>query len=239
MSAKNYMLAGSMAVMMVVLPGAAHSASTLPFSISGVPTGGYPNFDFSAARVTLERSGANFQLTANYSYLNPTVPGPDTIQFRVSPTEAYAVFNPSFALSAVLDSSGNLVGNANTVTISGGITNYNGSAVPEQTLFSANLVNYGADTTPGASPVAVGFKIDANSFSGWATQFSAGVDESVYLYNFPVSSFVNAFSSGGFSIGSWNGSAATTVPIPGAAWLFGSAVAVLSAARRKKPSSAT
>lgn len=224
-----------MAALMALSPGAVHAAATLPWLISGVvPQAGFPSFSFPAVAINVLRSGANYQLTASYA-------SSGTASLQLAPGQTYDLYSPSFTLSALVSSTGALVGRSNTVSISGGVSNYCGLGcdVPVQELFSAKLLNYGSDALPDATPTSVGFTTDVSTFSGWATQFSTGAPESVYLFNFPVSSFVGFITSNTSWKNSWAGSSVTTVPIPAGAWLFGSAIGVLAAARRKKASAST
>lgn len=103
-----------------------------------------------------------------------------------------------------------------------------------QTLWSASLSDFGFDFNPNdGSPVSLGWKTN-QPFGALNDLYNlSGSAESVYLYDFNPSSFaLNFFSGGSLSI---NAKAISTVPIPAAVWLLGSALASLAGMRRKAP----
>ena len=242
MKARNYVLSGGMALLMAVLPSVVHASSTDPnvYVVPGVPTGGFPNFDFSSVSIKLAKSGSDYKLTAIYT---PTGAS-DSISFQ-TPNQTYDIYHPGFSLTAYFTAYDATtqqftfdVSQANNFIITGYLPTCT-EGCSDSTLFSGDLQSAGADTQVDSSPVSLGFTI--NNFAGWATQFAPSTpgNESIYLYNFPVGSLTNSFNSAAFIHNSWTGSAVTTVPVPAAAWLFGSALAAFSVVGRKKLSSKT
>ncbi|MDD5035531.1 MAG: VPLPA-CTERM sorting domain-containing protein [Methylococcaceae bacterium] len=217
--------------LLAVLPNLGHAATAVPnFDIDGIPKPGFPHFA-NSADITLTKSdsgsGASFQLSAVSTDKSPFV-------FQYNPSSSFTV-NGTFNLAATFNASGKFTdGN---ITVDGTIPGYNvpGTTAPSSTnLFSAKLIAFGAETEiDDSSPVALGFKTD--NLTGWAgDQFGNHGQESVYLYNFNVPGLMNDFSNFKFKTATFHGSAITTVPVPAAVWLFGSALALLSGARRRK-----
>lgn len=238
MYVKNYMLPLWAAVGLAAAPGLGQAA--LPaFNVPGIAPAGYVNFS-DAASVTLAKQQDNsYLLTAASTNASPFV-------FQNNANTSFNV-SGTFNLSATFSSAGAFTGG--TVSINGTIPGYNGPgnagtvATIPQNLFSANLSAFSVDIASPSTDDALGFTTNQASFNGWANQFAAASDESVYLYAFNVRGLTSLFSNPRFVPGSaitFQGQAITTVPIPAAVWLFGSSLALLSGvgARRKKTASA-
>jgi len=237
MQARNFKQALAAAALLAALPSIGQATSYVPnFSVPGVPLPGNPNFD-NTASITLSRnsvvSGSGYTLTS--------VSTPGSFVFQPSSSSSYNVTG-TFSLSASFSSAGAFTGG--TVAINGTIPTYSGPGTigtvttTTQNLFSADLTAYGADNTNDSTPFSLGFKTE--NFSGWASQFSAGSPESVYLYSFNVPALTSKFGSSKFAPGSsvtFQGAAFTTVPVPSAVWLLGSAFALAPWARRKNTES--
>jgi hypothetical protein len=233
MQLKRFAYPASAFLLLSVLPTAGQAITVAPnFSIGGIPAPGFPRFDNTKdVNVTLAKSGsgagATYQLTANYTS------GAFLLQY-----DPWTSFNVAgtFQLVANFNSSGALTGGS--VAINGTIPTYSvsGTTAPPGTpslLYGAQLTAYGADTTANATPMALGFK--TNNATGWAAQFQSS-PESVYLYDFNTAAFMSSFNNPKFkTITFTKASALTTVPLPAAFWLFGSALAALSGTRRRIP----
>jgi hypothetical protein len=218
---------------LAVLPTASQAVAVVPnFSIGGIPIPGFPHFDNKKdITLTLAKSGsgagATYQLTANY-----TAPG--IFRFQYDPAHPFNVVNGTYQLVASFNSSAALTGGS--VTVNGIISGYN---IPDTTappttsslLYKADLLGYGTDTTANATPMALGFKTGNTDPTSWAYQFQKTGFESVYLYDFNVAALMSSFKNPKFKTITFSkASALTTVPLPAAVWLFGSALAVLSGA---------
>lgn len=209
-----------------------HALSVVPnFNIGGIPPPGYAHFDMTSdVQVSLVKSGsgaaATYQLQASY------VPAQGSALFQQNPWLSFGMVG-SYQLTASFNSGATLTGGS--VTINGTVPGYGyaGYTPPPSTpslLYRADLAAYGADTVADATPMALGFR--TTNPSGWAAQFQT-TDESVYLYGFNVAALMSSFTSNKFKSTSFNkASALTTVPIPAASWLFGSALIALSRRRR-------
>jgi hypothetical protein len=87
----------------------------------------------------------------------------------------------------------------------------------------------------------LGFETKGSTVAGWAKQFQGG-DESLYLFAANMATLDNALASGK-NIPSWftvnDVAAITTVPLPAASWLFGSAlIGIFGVTRRRSGSGA-
>jgi hypothetical protein len=223
---------------LAALPVTSHAAAAVPnFSIAGIPAAGFPHFDNTRdVTVTLAKNGTGattYQLTATYNG------GP--FVFQTDPWTSYNVTGGSYTLNAFFSNtstSTNPAFTSGTVAINGSIPGYSGPGTPPPNpglLYGANLTAFGFDRTPDSTPAALGFKTD--SPTGWAAQFQGG-PESVYLYDFNVAALMSSFSSAKFrSVQFTRASAFTTVPLPAAVWLFGSALVGLAGVRRRPAAS--
>jgi hypothetical protein len=238
MQLKNLAYSAAAFSVLAALPTVGHAAAVVPnLSVSGVPAPGFPHFDESKdVSVTLVKSGsgatATYQLTATYNVGGPFL-------FQYDPWTSFNITGATYQLVANFNNSAGLTGG--TVTINGTIPGY---AVPGTTapasplLYKADLLGYSkdttAETTSDPTPMALAFKTGNTDPASWAYQFQKTGIESVYLYDFNVAALMGSFTSSKFkSVQFTNASALTTVPLPAALWLFGSAVAALAGTRRR------
>lgn len=211
-------------------PGMVRAASIPPnFSITNIPPPGFPHFD-NTADLTLLKTGtgptAAYQMTANWNS--------GAFLFQTGPSLSFTVTG-SYSVTANFSSSGALT--SGTVTVNGTVPGYNGpGAAPSanpQLLYQANLTAFNVDPTNDGTPAALGFRTE--SPTGWAAQFQTD-PESLYVYGFNVASFMSSFTTSKFRASAYGNTLAyTTVPVPAAAWLFGSAVLTLAGWRRRGP----
>lgn len=244
MCVKNYMLPLWAAAALAVAPSFGQAA--LPdLNVPGIAPAGYANFS-DAASITLTKQGS-MDGTGGYLLTATSTGATGPFVFQYDPSTSFNV-NGTFNLSATFNSTGTFIGG--NVGITGTIPGYNGPgnagtvATASQNLFSANLSAFNVDIASPSSNDALGFTTDKASFSGWASQFAANSNESVYLYAFGAHGLMSLFTNPRFTPGSsitLQGQAVTTVPIPAAVWLFGSSLAFLTGvgARRKKAAPAS
>jgi hypothetical protein len=207
-------------------PGLSHALAVAPnFSIAGISPPGFQHFD-NSVQIHLVKTGsgssATYQMNANWAS--------GTFLFQTDPWTSFNV-NGTYHVAASFDSAGAFTGGS--VSINGAIPGYAGpgAGTPNGLLYSADLTAFGADTVNDATPAALGFKTE--NPGGWAGQFQTS-PESVYLYGFNVASLMSSFSSVKFRSVIYNNALAyTTVPIPAAVWLFGSAMAALAGWRKR------
>ena len=197
-----------------MLLNGAFASNANAISLPGIPASGLPDFT-NSAQVNLFSLGTSFLLAATNS-------------------GAAITYNPggsvdstgNFLLTAQFSVGGAYVPNTGTVSISGS-TPYPGLPGVYITgdLLTAKLTgfNFGTDD--------LGFSTSITS--GYATLF--GTQESVYLSANGIAAAL------GFGTGSLHAtanplaaSAVTTVPVPAAVWLFGSALAGLVSIGRRK-----
>jgi hypothetical protein len=247
----RYLLLHAGLALFGVLPGIGQAATavTLPtFNLTQqnppagvVPPPGFPSF-WNNVTITQTRQASNGDHLLTASASTPS------ITFYTGANTGYQVTNANYSLTAVFNSaglwqSGNLlIGGA---LQSGGpngfpTTGLGNSPSPTgnfELLYTATLTDYDYDNTGPSSEQALAFKTvttTPGTGGGWASQFQES-PESVYLTGFSVNSFRTNFTLGdAFVRATYNGSAITTVPIPAAAWLFGSAVALMTGVRSKK-----
>jgi hypothetical protein len=214
---------------------------TSPGTIGSVPGPGYPNFNNGANLTFSKLSSGAFKLTA-------TTNSSSAFTFNTSPTQSWAVTGSSsgskgsFALTANFNSS--LAFQNGTVDITGKIPTYSGPGTvgtvktTVQNLYHAALTGVGLDT----SPVGLGFSTNAATDTGWASQFSPnGTSESVWFYSSNI--WQTILSNVALNVGkkTWsislnNIQAVTTVPVPAAVWLLGSALGFFGVfGRRRDP----
>jgi len=214
------------------LPGLSHAMPVVPnFNVAGIPRQGFPHFDETQdVQIKLAKTGtgasATYSLTADYTG--------GAFLFQYDPAHAFNVVGGAYHLQASFNSAGGLTGGS--VAVTGTIPGYNipGTAAPSSTnLYTADLLAYGTDTVADGTPMAVGFK--TGNAGGWARQFQGGGQESIYLYDFNVAALASSFTSPKFIGATFaKASALTTVPLPAALWLFGSALGLLSGFRRRR-----
>lgn len=228
MHARNYMF--PLWFLALAFPSLGQTATVDQISIPGIPPVSFPRFENNVS-ISETRSGNGAEAYTTLKVFDD----PGSFVFRFTSTESYNVTNTGYLLSARYNAVGEFVDGS--VSITGIVQGYPDAPSTVTNLYTANLASYAADTTNDATPIALGFTTDTRS--GWASQFQSG-PESVYLYDFNVIGFVNNLTNPLFSNTTYHGSAATSVPlpasvpIPAAAWLFGSALSLLSIAWRSR-----
>lgn len=260
MSRSSRILAGA-ATLVAALAGSAAFASTCRINCANVPQPGYPDFWGQSATATLTQ-GKNHDFTFTYTDVySPKGSGAAIFNFQ---NGAYLVSNLDLVLTAVFAPNGQFLSGTytisgslpgwNTPTYGTKPGGYNWSATGQQSpLFSATLT--GANVN--SSTEELGFT--TSNFGGWADQkqFTDGsTSESVWVYaqlscqtanqslpycsNKTNYSFWNSFlaqlKNGNLNVtGNFTGLASiATVPLPAAALLFGSGLAGLGAALRRR-----
>ncbi|MGH8488550.1 MAG: VPLPA-CTERM sorting domain-containing protein [Gammaproteobacteria bacterium] len=187
-----------------------------------VPDAGFPHVENSSVKVTLKRNGAaGWKLTAANN-------ASSTFKVQVNPATAHNVTgSKSFQLTSLFNNAFNFT--TGSVLIKGMVPGLGINS--SQTLWSASLSDFGFDFNPNdGSPVSLGWKTNGPTGKLKDLYDPLGIAESVYLYAFNPSSF--AF---GRSL-SINAKAITTVPIPAAGWLLGSALVSLAGVMRRRAS---
>jgi hypothetical protein len=238
----------ALAAIPLLFAGSIHSASAYtvpaglgvaPGTIGSVPAPGFPDFNNGANLTFSKLSSGAFKLTATTNNSSP-------FTFNTDPSHSWNVTGSSssskgsFSLTANFNSSlGFLNG---TVDIKGRIPTYNGPGTigsvktTVQNLYHANLTGFGIDT----SPIGLGFSTNAATDTGWASQFSPnGTSESVWFYSSNIWQTILAnvairSHDKTWSISLNNVQAVTTVPVPAAVWLMGSALLGLFRLRKSE-----
>ena len=255
MSKSSWILASA-----ITLAAIAVGSPAWAINNANVPPAGYPDFWSQSGSATLTQSKSTHDFTFTYTDIFNAKTCPSCAAIFNFPNGAYSVGNLDLTLSAVFGPNGQFL--SGNYSITGSLPawsnptygtkppGYNWSAVPNETLFTATLT--GANVN--FQTEELGFT--TSNFSGWANQFSAGAPESVWLYtqlscqtasqSLPYcsdnthNSFWNSFlaqlKNGNLNItGNFTGLASiATVPIPAAALLFGSGLAGLGAALRRR-----
>ena len=201
---------------LLMLLNLAFASTANAVSVPGIPASGLPDFTNSAQVNLFSLGPAGFLLAATNS-------GAD-ITFNPSGT---VDSTGNFLLTAQFSTSGSYLANTGTVSISGS-TPYPG--LPGVSI-SGDLL----------TAKLTGFNFDANDLgfstyitSGYASLF--GTQESVYLSATGLAAALG-FGTGSLhaTVNPLSANAITTVPVPAAVWLFGSALAgLISIGRRKQ-----
>jgi len=183
-------------------------------SLPGIPESGAPNFTNNIQVNLFNLGPGNYLLAAT----NSGAP----ITFNHNGSFSSTPSNPAtFLLTAQFSANGGYVPNTGSLTISGSIP-FPSSSLPgvfiTGDLLTAKLTGFAFDSDN------LGFS--TNMTSGYGTLFSAGTSESVYLTG---GGLAGALGFGSASLiattgGALSAVAITTVPVPAAAWLFGSAL---------------
>lgn len=228
-----------------------------PGTIGSVPAAGAPNF-YTGANLTFSKVSGGYQLTGTKTGSTFTFNQDASTGWNVTngAFDFKAKFNSVLGLP-VFNSSGSYV------SIKGKIPGYNGSGnvlydgstasgfqstnVKTTTgqLYKADLVGIGLDV----NPIGLGFTTDASDDWGWASQFMS-VNESVWFYLLGNTTFggktysssiwdkcleeIGKNKKSTWSISFNNVGSVTTVPVPAAVWLFGSAMAGLVGFGRRR-----
>ncbi len=198
--------------------GACRAATVVPvFAVEGIPPAGFPHFE-NATRVDLNRlNRTTFQLTA--------VNNGSPFLFQFTPQQAYNISRGNYRLTANFSNNGTFLGG--TVSVTGAIP---GLGLARQNLFGATLDEFDFNADGPAGPLSLDFQ--TGNFTGWAAQF--GTVESVHLFGTGLQGILNSFANGLLVRGRANATAITTVPVPAALPLLGSALAGFGLLRKRK-----
>ncbi|MGD8312492.1 MAG: hypothetical protein PVJ66_07830 [Gammaproteobacteria bacterium] len=229
-SIRRFLLAGVAGLIMTVLGAGPATASNLVPAADGFHVQGYTLPGISDA------GWANFENNVTVRVINQGSHGAMLIArggagkrnfFNLDPDTSYPIRGGSYLLRATFDASDNLTGGS--VRITGSIDTEYGRA--SGVLMTARLGDpHGGDGTDwNYNSDLIGFDTHNIVCHAVLASFSCHSDaESAYL----------SLDAGGFS-GLENytstGLAVTTVPVPAAAWLFGSGLLGLLGAARREP----
>jgi hypothetical protein len=208
-----------------LLASGANAAVTPPiFNAPGIPPAGFPDFTNNGAFLVFSK----IDHTNDYVLAAAGTAG----AFNLTPTQSYGVKNEVFAMYATFDSSGHFLFGGETIfgSIPGATSNR------FQNLYTVSFDKYAIST----STIGLGFDTVASTASGWASKYQTS-NESLYLYSAALASLDNALKSGHHLPEFFTArvSQFTTVPLPAAIWLLGSALAGLFAGARRRHSSSS
>ncbi len=214
--------------------------SNLGYGATSVSPPGYPSF-FDTSTVTFAKlADGSFQLSATGDASNLSFGS------SASAAQQWAVSGGTFNLVANFSDALVFNSTGSSVSVGGhipgysgiGVVTYGGTTVTNNTpstLFSANLLRSAQSNT---TPYGLGFTSDYGSAGGWGAQFMNS-NESVWFYdNNSLWSVILADVSLNAHRQTWSAtigtsiSTLTTVPLPGAVWLFGCACLILTQRRR-------
>lgn len=238
----RHLASSAFVILLAGSPLVLHAATYDPSELTGgggVPPAGYPSFQqWQDVKITLTRNGSGPSRTYTLSADFIPVGTSNYNSFRLNPSSSYAITNSTVNLTANFNAP---VGNALPVftsgqlSIQGDIPSWDvpGIAAPTNTnLYTADLSGYYVDPVgTGGSKGSLGFS--TTNAGGWASAFQTVPTESVYLYDFNVPGLISTFYSSKIKTATWaQATQVTTVPIPAALWLFGSALGIISGFRR-------
>lgn len=213
-----------MACAVVLLTAYSPLSNATTISLPGIPPSGSPNYT-NDVEISLFSLGSS-------SYLLAATNDDDPITFNDQSHNASVSSNAGhpahFLLTAQFSGNGSYIANTGTLSISGEIpypyANLPGVFISGD-LLTAKLEHFAFDDN------TLGFS--TSQISGFGTLF--GTAESVYL------SATGIASALGFGTGSLiattthlEANAITTVPVPGAGWLIGSALGLFTLLRRNR-----
>ncbi|MEK7322146.1 MAG: VPLPA-CTERM sorting domain-containing protein [Pseudomonadota bacterium] len=212
----------------------AASAVAPDFDIDGVPIAGFPHFE-DTVKVSFKKMGGrddDGDRNGRTGWRLTAMQHGDTHLFQSTTDSNHDVAVPKFSLEADFDEDLNFI--KGDMKLSGKIP---GLGVRKQTLWEADLSDFGFNTGADGHPRSLGWKIINIEDDSWAVEagYSDGITpESVYLYNFSSSMLVDMFAAGeGFKINRIDATALTTVPLPAAVWLLGAGLLALTGLRRR------
>ncbi|MBS4050959.1 hypothetical protein [Methylomonas rivi] len=206
-------------VMLIAYSPLSHSAV---MSLPGIPESGNPNF-YNDAQINLFDLGGN-----NYLFAATNSGAPLTFNLGSTSVTSSASHPAYFVLTALFSGDGSYIANTGALSISGEIpfpyANLPGVFISGD-LLTAKLDNFAFDSD------TLGFS--TNQISGFGTLF--GSAESVYLSATGLASALG-FGSGALiaTTSPLSASAITTVPVPGAGWLIGSAFGLFTLLRKNR-----
>lgn len=203
---------------LLVLLNGAFASNANAITLPGIPPSGNPNFT-NSAQVNLFSLGPT-------GFLMAATNAGATITFN---NESYsAASTGDFLLTAQFSANGTYTANTGNLSIAGS-TPYPGlpGVYISGDLLTAKLTSFNFDAN------TLGFS--TSQTSGYGTLF--GSDESVYLSSNGIAAALGFGSPSGLhaTVSPFAANAITTVPVPAAVWLFGSAVAGLLSIGRRKP----
>lgn len=198
------------------------NASTI--SLPGIPDSGNPNFT-NDAQINLFNIGSD-----NYLFAATNADSPITFNNGSTSVTSTAAHPATFILTALFSADGSYKANTGTLSISGEIpypfANLPGVYISGD-LLTAKLENFAFDAD------TLGFT--TLQLSGFGSFFNPLGNESVY---FSAAGLANSLGFGTGSLIATTSpiqvSAITTVPVPGAGWLIGSAFGLFTLLRRNR-----
>lgn len=218
-----------LACMVVLLIAYSPLSNSAVMSLPGIPESGNPNF-MNDARVNLFDIGND-----NYLFAATNSGAPLTFNLGSNSVTSDAAHPAYFVLTALFSGDGSYIPNTGALSISGeipflfsnpkgGITSLPGVFISGD-LLTAKLNNFAFDSD------TLGFS--TNQISGFGTFYSPA--ESVYLSATGLASALG-FGSGSLiaTTSPLDASAITTVPVPGAGWLIGSAFGLFTLLRKNR-----
>jgi hypothetical protein len=228
------------ALSIAVLGASALAAGTAEaWNAPGISEPSYPAFTDSGGNALTLQFG---QITSKVKSIDGyTAPVGDYVlaafstndgAFFINSNSYQTIHDETYSMDAVFNSKGQW--------LSGGVTIYGcsppGSSCSKTTnLYTASFDKFGVAT----SPVGLGFETNVSTVTGWAKQFQK-YDESLYLYAANMAPLDNALASGKNIPSSFSAtgvSGFTTVPLPAAGWLFGSALIGIFGVMRRRSGS--
>lgn len=211
-----------MACAVVMLIAYSPLGQSAVMSLPGIPPSGNPNFE-NDAQINLFDIGSN-----NYLFAATNSGAPITFNNGSTSVSSNAAHPGYFVLTALFSADGSYIPNTGALSISGEIpypfANLPGVYISGD-LLTAKLDNFAFDSD------TLGFS--TNMISGFGTLF--GSAESVYLSATGLASALG-FGSGALiaTTAPLSASAITTVPVPGAGWLIGSAFGLFTLLRKNR-----
>jgi len=218
-----------------LLAGAANATVTPPvFNAPGIPQAGFPDFNNSNnVYLAFGQIGGKTKSIGGYSAASGdyilAAAGTGGV-FNANSTTQYSIDNDIFAMYAEFNSKGQFLSGGETI-FGCSPPGSSCSFTKIQNLYTVSFDKYAVST----STVGLGFDTVASSASGWASQFQK-TNESLYLYSSAMASLDNALKAGKGIPTSFTATVSefTTVPLPGAVWLLGPALAGLFAAGARR-----
>jgi hypothetical protein len=207
-----------------LLASAVNATVTPPvFNAPGIPKDGFPDFS-NSNNVYLA-----FTAVPHSSDYVLAAAGTSGV-FNLTSTKQYSIDNEAFAMYADFNSKGQFLSGGETIFgCSPPGSNCKLSQI--QNLYTVSFDKYAVST----STVGLGFETKVSTASGWAKQYQTS-DESLYLYGAALASLDNALAAGKNLPNFFTATVSefTTVPLPGAVWLLGPALAGLFAGARRR-----